>query len=268
MCLSVSLAWSNTNNSNHKQVHFKILSCLFQPFDVLCFHVDMARLLFSLVTSAIFVASWPQSTSLRLAPAVTLIARSLTLPCRWADWRLLECGQVVGGSVADVWRCDDQKKLFCVILCLSNMADVVGCSHLFISWFGFWTNNESIQLLVVYGIFDATHLASLSSMWVSLPDTYAICPLQVIKRLTSAVSCSHKEAVEFATTVDREGRSCVYSGPLATCQKCCSAIQVHTRLSAVLWQSVAVLCNWPSVRRNNGRHSWVWKLLFQLKRRV
>ena len=50
---------------------------------------------------------------------------------------------------------------------------------------------------------------------------------QVITRLEKAVNCSHKEAVEFATTVDREGRTCVYAGALEVCQKLAAQIQVR-----------------------------------------
>ncbi|XP_067943651.1 E3 ubiquitin-protein ligase UBR2-like isoform X2 [Watersipora subatra] len=48
---------------------------------------------------------------------------------------------------------------------------------------------------------------------------------QVIERLEKAVHCTRKEGVEYATTVDREGRTPVYRGPRSNCQKISSAIQ-------------------------------------------
>jgi len=44
--------------------------------------------------------------------------------------------------------------------------------------------------------------------------------------LIKAVGVTNKEAVDFATTVDREGRAPVFTGPKATCQKLSQEIQV------------------------------------------
>ena len=38
--------------------------------------------------------------------------------------------------------------------------------------------------------------------------------------------CTNKEALEFATTVDREGRACVYTGTKSRCKKIADVIEV------------------------------------------
>ncbi|KAF6024218.1 UBR2 [Bugula neritina] len=54
---------------------------------------------------------------------------------------------------------------------------------------------------------------------------------QVISRLIKAVGVTNKEAVDFATTVDREGRAPVFTGPKATCQKLSQEIQKKFNLN-------------------------------------
>ncbi|KAI0239315.1 E3 ubiquitin-protein ligase UBR2 [Lamellibrachia satsuma] len=51
---------------------------------------------------------------------------------------------------------------------------------------------------------------------------------QVITTLERAVDCTHKEAIDFATTVDREGRSSVKHGSLADCNKAMQVIEKNT----------------------------------------
>ncbi|XP_053394416.1 E3 ubiquitin-protein ligase UBR2-like isoform X2 [Mercenaria mercenaria] len=51
---------------------------------------------------------------------------------------------------------------------------------------------------------------------------------QVINTLQRAVSCTHKEAVDFATTVDREGRSTVTTGSFSDCEKARNLIERYT----------------------------------------
>ncbi|XP_060067571.1 E3 ubiquitin-protein ligase UBR2-like isoform X1 [Ylistrum balloti] len=51
---------------------------------------------------------------------------------------------------------------------------------------------------------------------------------QVIVALQRAVDCTQKEAVEFATTVDREGRSNVRSGNFSSCEKARNIIEHNT----------------------------------------
>lgn len=51
---------------------------------------------------------------------------------------------------------------------------------------------------------------------------------QVINTLQRAVDCTQKEAVEFATTVDREGRSNVRSGNFSSCEKARYVIEHNT----------------------------------------
>ncbi|XP_021345433.1 E3 ubiquitin-protein ligase UBR2-like isoform X2 [Mizuhopecten yessoensis] len=51
---------------------------------------------------------------------------------------------------------------------------------------------------------------------------------QVIVALQRAVDCTQKEAVEFATTVDREGRSNVRSGNFSSCEKARNVIEHNT----------------------------------------
>ncbi|XP_066279397.1 E3 ubiquitin-protein ligase UBR2-like [Branchiostoma lanceolatum] len=53
---------------------------------------------------------------------------------------------------------------------------------------------------------------------------------QVINALTRAISCQQKEAVEFATVVDREGRSSVRYGNRKSCDQARSIIQRSTSL--------------------------------------
>ncbi|KAI8514756.1 E3 ubiquitin-protein ligase ubr1 [Branchiostoma belcheri] len=53
---------------------------------------------------------------------------------------------------------------------------------------------------------------------------------QVISALTKAISCQQKEAVEFATVVDREGRSSVRYGNRKSCDQARSVIQRSTSL--------------------------------------
>ncbi|XP_060594831.1 E3 ubiquitin-protein ligase UBR2-like isoform X1 [Ruditapes philippinarum] len=48
---------------------------------------------------------------------------------------------------------------------------------------------------------------------------------QVINTLQRAVSCTHKEAVDFATTVDKEGRSTVTTGSFSDCEKARNLIE-------------------------------------------
>ncbi|XP_052769327.1 E3 ubiquitin-protein ligase UBR2-like isoform X1 [Mya arenaria] len=69
-----------------------------------------------------------------------------------------------------------------------------------------------------------------------LSDTY-VCMLfndevhtyeQVISTLQKAVNCSHKEAVDYATTVDREGRSSVTYGSFAECEKARNLVERQT----------------------------------------
>jgi len=55
--------------------------------------------------------------------------------------------------------------------------------------------------------------------------------------LIKAVGVTNKEAVDFATTVDREGRAPVFTGPKATCQKLSQEIQVS------LWQNMYSVTN-------------------------
>jgi hypothetical protein len=38
--------------------------------------------------------------------------------------------------------------------------------------------------------------------------------------------CTNREALEFATTVDREGRACVFQGPKSQCKRIADIIQV------------------------------------------
>lgn len=57
------------------------------------------------------------------------------------------------------------------------------------------------------------------------PDTYVTMLFndethtyeQVIQTLNRAIECSHREAIEYATTVDREGRSLVRSSTFSDC---------------------------------------------------
>ncbi|XP_078001009.1 E3 ubiquitin-protein ligase UBR2-like [Glandiceps talaboti] len=51
---------------------------------------------------------------------------------------------------------------------------------------------------------------------------------QVIDTLKKAIDCTHKEAVEFATVVDREGRSSVCNGNFRLCEQARSIIQRST----------------------------------------
>ncbi|KAL4237392.1 hypothetical protein ACF0H5_002110 [Mactra antiquata] len=51
---------------------------------------------------------------------------------------------------------------------------------------------------------------------------------QVINALQKSVNCSHKEAVDFATTVDREGRASVTSGNFKDCEKARNHIEKNT----------------------------------------
>ncbi|XP_070569458.1 E3 ubiquitin-protein ligase UBR2-like isoform X2 [Ptychodera flava] len=51
---------------------------------------------------------------------------------------------------------------------------------------------------------------------------------QVIDTLKKAVDCTHKEAVDFATVVDREGRSSVCNGNFRICEQACSIIKRNT----------------------------------------
>ncbi|KAK3092305.1 hypothetical protein FSP39_001069, partial [Pinctada imbricata] len=51
---------------------------------------------------------------------------------------------------------------------------------------------------------------------------------QVISTLQRAVDCSHKKAIEYATTVDREGRSCVREGTFSNCEKARHVIEHST----------------------------------------
>lgn len=53
---------------------------------------------------------------------------------------------------------------------------------------------------------------------------------QVIQTLEKAVNCSHKEAIEFATTVDREGRSPVLRGEQENCARVANLIVKKTRI--------------------------------------
>lgn len=48
---------------------------------------------------------------------------------------------------------------------------------------------------------------------------------QVIQTLTRAVECSPKEAIDFATTIDREGRSIVKCSPFQMCSQVKSLIE-------------------------------------------
>ncbi|KAL5008356.1 hypothetical protein ScPMuIL_013937 [Solemya velum] len=55
---------------------------------------------------------------------------------------------------------------------------------------------------------------------------------QVINTLQKAVDCTHKEAVDFATMVDREGRSGVRYGTFSECEKARTVIERNTRLGS------------------------------------
>ncbi|XP_064603615.1 E3 ubiquitin-protein ligase UBR2-like isoform X2 [Liolophura sinensis] len=69
-----------------------------------------------------------------------------------------------------------------------------------------------------------------------LPNTYVTMLFndevhtyeQVINTLIVAVNCSQKEATDFATIVDREGRSCVRTGQFEDCEKARSVIEKNT----------------------------------------